>query len=333
MAIYQWGEIRGDYSHALIVGNGGSRAISESFSYGSLLAEARAQGLNQPLNDLFERFETDDFELLLRHLWHAQIVNQALDIGSESIRDAYLIIKKSLVNAIRSTHCSYTDAKEKLDFISAFMSKFETVLSLNYDLVIYWAMLKHNENTREHAFKDCFIDGVFSGNWPALRRPIRAQQAVTLVFYPHGALHLATDKDGSEIKLAVPDNGYFLDAIFSEWEENSCSPLIICDGSIEQKAATIRTSAYLSTVLNEILPVSGPTATIYGWNLGDQEDHILHQLGNGRYNKVAVSVHNPSSWEGEGYIARVRRKLAAIGIENITFFDASSTGCWSHPEA
>ncbi len=332
MTVYQWQEISNDYKHALIVGNGASISVSRSFSYGSLLEEARGQGyLGAALNDLFTRFNTEDFELLLRHLWHAQIVNEALEVNVGAVTDAYSIVQTALIQAVQSVHCDHATTEPVLLNIGSFMAQFQTVFSLNYDLITYWALLRYNDTYSEHTFKDCFHNGYFRTDWPNFREPIRGERSVTLVFYPHGALHLVTDRSGDDLKLSLRSEGTFLDTIFSEWKEKKSPPLIVCDGSSEQKARTIRSSAYLSTVLNEVLPTTGPTVTIYGWGLGDQEDHILRQLGKGGYKKAAVSVHMPGNEQGQDFVRHAIRKLRSVGITDVKFYDAASAGCWANP--
>ena len=94
--------------------------------------------------------------------------------------------------------------------MAEFMKRFETVLSLNYDLLVYWAMLKGNDEYGNW-FKDGFIDeGRFDNDYEVLREPLGAERA-TLVFYPHGNLILATDLIGDEVKLSRSGEKYVLD--------------------------------------------------------------------------------------------------------------------------
>jgi hypothetical protein len=334
MSVCQWSEISDRFSDSLIVGNGGSMAVSTGFSYRSLLEEARTRGyLNAQIESLFDQFETEDFELLLRHLFHAQMVNDALGVESKPVSDAYSLVKKSLIQAVRSVHCAHSAAEPHIANIATFMAQFKTVFSLNYDLIVYWALLRSNESQQQHRFKDCFPNGAFRLDWTIFRNPIRQERAVTLMFYPHGALHLAVDKDGNDVKLTVDNESTFLETIFAEWEGNEVAPLIVCDGNSEQKRRRIASSVYLSTVLTEVLPNGGPSLACYGWALGDQEDHIVRQLSNGRYKRIAVSVHQLNTEAGKDYITRVTRKLRWLELEEIVFFDAASAGCWVNEQA
>ena len=124
-----------------------------------------------------------------------------------------------------------------------------------------------------------------------------------------------------------------MDAIFAEWAERKHAPLIVCDGNSEQKQRAIGSSTYLSTVVSDALPASGPTAVLFGWALGDQEDHILRKLGGGSYKRLAVSVHRPDTDRGRRFVENATAKLSRVGITEVVFFDAGSPGSWAVPHA
>ncbi len=80
--IRDWEEIAGDFERGtVLVGNGASIAVDRNFGYDALLQEARRRGLlTAQVEDLFRSFDTNDFELALRLVWHATMVNSALQI-------------------------------------------------------------------------------------------------------------------------------------------------------------------------------------------------------------------------------------------------------------
>lgn len=333
MTVEQWTTIKSDFTHALLVGNGASVALHPPFRYGSLLKEAREKKfIDNVVDDLFDKFQIEDFELLLRHLHHAKIVNDAFAIESKPVQDAYAALRKALVEAVQSVHCSRADVQDHLMPVAQFMTGFRTVFSLNYDLIIYWASLASNQAQQRHKFKDCFpANRYFDGDWRSWWKPYGAEREVTLVFYPHGGLQFILDGNGDAKKLTAKNDGAFLEDIFRTWERNP--PLIVCDGDGAQKLRTIRSNDYLSTVLDDVLPESGPTLVTFGWGFGDQERHILERIGRGRYDAVAVSVHNPRHSEADAYMQSVKSKLSAVGVSRVVFFDAASPGAWNNPVA
>lgn len=202
--VLQWTEIAEHYTDALLLGNGASIAVDNRFSYKSLYQAASEAGfLSEQVQQVFARFENStDFEYVLRKLWQAKQVNQALDIESDVVDMAYQQVRTALIQTVRTTHLTHAEALPNLEPIYQFMRRFKTVLSLNYDLIVYWAALRGNEELAgRHIFKDCLIGGVLDDDWPRLRTPIRRGQKVTLFFYPHGNLVLARNKHDVEQKL------------------------------------------------------------------------------------------------------------------------------------
>ncbi|EIT3802039.1 DUF4917 family protein [Escherichia coli] len=65
----------------MLLGNGASISINTSFSYSSLLQHATEQNLlPDNAQQLFNFFQTSDFELDLRIVWQASNVNRSLRI-------------------------------------------------------------------------------------------------------------------------------------------------------------------------------------------------------------------------------------------------------------
>ena len=138
-----------------------------------------------------------------------------------------------------------------------------------------------------HSFKDCFINGEFYDDWEDLRTPIRGDDAVMLVFYPHGSLAFSRDKVEQERKIHGGD-ARLLATILAEWETAEVVPLFVSEGTWQQKVSAIRSSYYLSTVYREVVASEHPTLTIFGWGLGAQDMHILERMRGAGVTSVAV---------------------------------------------
>jgi hypothetical protein len=201
--IVSWNEIAPGVSESLLLGNGASIAVHPGFCYRSLLESAREEQLiTDAVQCIFDHMRTQDFELVMSMVWHAFHVNQALGVEDNATARAYRDVQTALVHAVQRTHAIYEAARPHLNAIAAFPGRFKTVFSLNYDLLVYWAMLHGNNALGGHRFKDCFINGEFNDEWESLRAPIGGHDA-TLVFYPHGNLALGTDVAGREYKLSA----------------------------------------------------------------------------------------------------------------------------------
>lgn len=131
----------------------------------------------------------------------------------------------------------------------------------------------------------------------------------------------------TERKLVAGGDKNLLDTILNTWEEQSRVLLFVCEGLEEDKRKSISSSDYLERVFYEVIPSIKDTLVIYGWGFGDQDEHILEQVKKSGINKVAVSVRDGN----EVSIGIAEKKLNEIDIEDITFFDSASQGCWNNP--
>lgn len=328
--IHSWPTVAPHYQRGtILLGNGASRAISSSFSYRSLLERATEQGLlSGDVQRLFDFFDTEDFELILRIVWQASNVNRSLGIADARTYDAYVRVRDCLIEAVRSVHPEYQDVSIHLPVIYQFLKRFNTVISLNYDLIVYWAMTYGLDNDTLHRFKDCFIRGAFYDDWRELRQPIRNERSTTLVFYPHGSLVLCRNRVEQERKIHNSQSG-LLEAILQQWQSETVVPLFVSEGTWQQKVASIQNSYYLSTVYREVLASRRESLVIYGWGFGEQDLHLLHRMTASGIRRVAISVHSGDQGECNRVGQHIRDILGRHVY--IDFFDRDSPGCWNHP--
>lgn len=349
--IFEWDIIKNDYNNALIVGNGGSIAVNQAFGYASLYEKARELNLiDEGLQQIFVNFSTTDFEKVLHKLLQAKIVTKALSIDNDQINKAYENCRSSLINVIQRVHPKYDEIDPDQFFrISNFLKNFKTVISLNYDLVIYWSMyhgnqpvFDNNELRSGQRFKDCFTETSPGGNcfnldWDYLRKPHAQRTGATLIFYLHGNLSLAdfiNENLGElEVKITSPGDNQ-LETIYRKWGENSYSPLFICEGEGKRKLTSIKESVYLTTIYHQVFKSLGENIVIYGWNMNDEDDHIVEQLS--RVNKInplkklAISVY--LNGEEDDFIGRVQDKIyEKINKDlHIDFYNSASSNCWNN---
>ena len=258
--IYAWDIVASDYRNGLVLGNGASIAFDRRFSYRSLREEAARRDLIPPdVQLVFDKLDTTNFELVLRVLWHVTTVNDALGLQERRTARAYISVKKALIEVVRAIHPDFSEVNDRLTKASKFMQRFQTVIALNYDSLVYWAMQVGNEN-RPNRFKDCFISSDFQHDWQRFREPYGDNKRATLVFYPHGNIVLGTDILGTERKISSRDFASLLETILEEWRKGKNIPLFVSEGTTDQKRTSIRRSPYLSTVFEEVLPAIGSTS-------------------------------------------------------------------------
>ncbi|PQQ42544.1 DUF4917 domain-containing protein [Photorhabdus luminescens] len=328
--ISPWSELAQRYDGTILLGNGASIAVSPRFAYGSLLEYVRQrESLAEDARRLFDFFETEDFELILRIVWQASNVNKSLQIEDVRTHGAYLRIRECLIQAVRDVHPEHNEVSEQLPYIYDFLKRFNTVISLNYDLIVYWTMTYGLDIQDRHKFKDCFLGrGVFAEDWQRLRTPYGDEQSNTLVFYPHGSLVLCRNRVEQEHKIHIRGAG-LLESILERWKSEEVVPLFVSEGTYKQKVNSIQNSFYLSKVYREVLAELRENLVILGWGMGEHDIHLLKRMAGTGIQRVAVSVFR----RDRAYCNRANLLIKQNLGQNIRveFFDSESPGCWNIP--
>ena len=321
----------------LILGNGASIAISDVFSYQSLFEKAtNDQILNSKATNVFEAIQTKDFELVLNKLRQAAIINNVLGLDSDHVAsETYQNIRAALIKVVKEQHISYKFMLFSIDAVRNFMKQFKTVIDLNYDLLVYWAIMSEDSPT----MKDCFSgkrgdrDGTsFDYDIEKLREPYGNVIDPTLVFYPHGSLVLLTDKNNAELKIKLKNSDNLLDQIANKWNEEYV-PLFVSEGDSTQKEKAIKRSSYLNFIYENLLNDLGENIIIYGWSMSDQDKHLIDKIFKStKVKTVFLSIFTDGKTEEE--LEEEQTKIIKIlrqRNKNITikFFESNSEGVWN----
>jgi len=331
MELHNWSDIQDRFRDNILLGNGASIAIAERLSYHSLYERVCNSGrLNDEITRMFGHFHTTNFEFIMRLLLQASRVNEVLRIADSKTRGYYNEIRDSLINTIGEIHPEHEGVETLLPKIARFLMNFTNILSLSYDLLVYWSMMEGNERLGCTWFKDGYVGGNFDNGFAEYmydRQP--PAEGVTLVFYPHGSLFLATDIYGNEEKLSRSKNELLLDTVLGKWKEKDYIPLFVSEGESAAKLQAITRSNYLGAVYDVLQDIQG-SLVIYGWSASEQDDHVFHAIDHEGITSIAVSVHtgNPD-WES--YCGRMANRIRSTHkLRHIRpyFFDSSSDGCW-----
>jgi len=140
--------LSGSKKRHLLLGNGFSIALKpDIFTYGSLYENADFSAAPH-VKKLFEALGTQDFEIIIKHLKDAAKVVEvyrpsAVTLAKSLRRDA-AAIKDALVTAIAKRH-----PDRPFDIMSSqyaacrkFVSTFDHIFTLNYDVLLYWALMQ-----------------------------------------------------------------------------------------------------------------------------------------------------------------------------------------------
>jgi len=189
----------------LLLGNGFSIACKpDIFTYGSLFDEAK-KTMSAELIAIFTAMGTQDFEEVIRALQHAAEIVSAYNprlkrTMARMIRDSEKL-KKDLIQAVAGRHPSRPKdiADDRYYACRKFLSNFVghgvggKIYTMNYDLLLYWALMHEEENPAELIALN--HDDGFRKDQYDYEAPYVEWQGVGAahgqnIHYLHGALHL-----------------------------------------------------------------------------------------------------------------------------------------------
>jgi len=133
----------------LLLGNGFSIAYDpDSFSYGRLLDEADFSELSIVARVVFETFGTTDFEKIIEILRTAAVLLTMYAGADPALADQIATdadrIKDALAEVLARRHPENVGSVSADEYASArrFLSHFERIYSVNYDLLLYWTTMQ-----------------------------------------------------------------------------------------------------------------------------------------------------------------------------------------------
>lgn len=325
----------------LMLGNGFSIALkSDIFSYSSLYENANFTAAPH-ISRLFDALRTKDFEIVIRHLQDAATVVEVyrpnlVRLAASLRRDA-AAIKDALVAAVARRHPDrpYDVSAAQYAACRAFLRRFDHIFTLNYDVLLYWALMQDEVDDLPLRPDDGFRHPEDDPDLPY----VSWQQAhAATVHYLHGALHLF-DR-GAEITKYTwsKTDKAIVDQIREALDEDRY-PLFVAEGTSESKLRHIMHNAYLHKALRSFESCCGPAANtivIFGHSLDDNDTHVLRCIASGGAANLLVSLYrDPGAPENRAAI-RNAEKLVRIRAQrrgkrfplSVTFYDAASAKVW-----
>lgn len=272
---------------SLLIGNGFSMAYDkEIFSYNALYDFLISQD-DPLLTKLFGVIKTKNFELVMKQLGTTLALLDAF--GSEpglkaQLNEAQYKLKTNLLESIKSLHPEHVFkmADEKsaacASFLSSFLDSGGQVFSTNYDLLLYWVMMRNNLGNHVDGFgrdilnPDDLKTGAEAEYSELYWGPNRDEQNV---HYLHGALHLF-DGGATVVKEQYTPDAYLLQNI-SDRLSNGEYPIFVTAGDGEEKLEHIRHNQYLTHCYDRLSELSGSLVT-FGFNFGEYDEHIIEAI-------------------------------------------------------
>lgn len=140
--------VAGSSKKHLLLGNGFSIALKpDIFTYGFLYDNADFSK-SPHIPKIFDALKTRDFELVIRSLEDTAVVlgiyDPKLSSTAARVQADAAAIKDALVSAIAKRHPDrpYDVTNEQYASCRAFLSRFYHSFTLNYDVLLYWALMQ-----------------------------------------------------------------------------------------------------------------------------------------------------------------------------------------------
>ncbi len=324
---------------SLLLGNGFSMAYdTKIFSYNALYDFITSQD-DDLINKLFGAIKTKNFELVMQQLDTTIALLNAFGADESlknQIAEAAAHLKAGLLESIQELHPEHVfkmpeeNSKSCAAFLSLFLSVGGQIFTTNYDLLLYWVLMREAVVNPIDGFgKELLnVTDVVQGEEPEYSELIWGPNVSEQnIHYLHGALHIF-DQKAEIIKEQYDYNGYLLENI-KERLNNGNYPIFVTAGNGDEKLEHIRHNRYLSRCYDALSSINGSLVT-FGFNFGPYDEHIIEAL-----NKAAhlLSKKEPKLWSiyigvyseaDAAHIKSIEHKFHA----KVQIFDAKTANVW-----
>lgn len=331
----------GNSNRYLLLGNGFSIALKpDIFTYGSLFENADFSKAPH-IPNLFQALGTFDFEAVIRRIQDAAVLLEVYDPTQTELikilRADAEAIKDALVSAVAKRHPNrpYDITEDQYRACRKFLTGFNHIFTLNYDVLLYWALMQDEVDELDIRPDDGFRHPQDDPDLPYVSWQ---QTHSATVHYLHGALHLF-DNNTEIIKYTwSKTDKAIVDQIRAALDENKY-PLFVAEGTTESKRERILHNAYLHKALRSFESCCNPAKSaivIFGHSLAENDTHILQCIAGGGAANVIVGLYGSTTSAANqaliaGAEALVRQRDDRRGKKfplSITFFDAESAKVW-----
>lgn len=326
-----------DEGRHLLLGNGFSISCRpDVFTYGKLFDRADFANLNRA-RQAFDALGTKNFEAVIRALRSFALLASVYAPGDPDAKfraaeDADAL-REVLVGAVANSHPDRPHDIQSSEYLKCreFIRGYRSINTLNYDLLLYWALMQDELGDNEIPCDDGFrkpaddpeADYVSWDPDNSKRQTVR---------YLHGALHLFdTGKEMKKftwINTQVPLIEQIRAALKQEFY-----PVFVSEGTSDEKVDRIRHNDYLCKMYRSFTEIQG-ALVVFGHSLDVSDDHIFtDRIGrHGKTSQMYVSLHgDPTTASNQGIIRRasslsnLRRGKWRLDVK---FFDAETASVW-----
>jgi len=267
----------------LMLGNGFSISLFPNiFNYSKLKEAVNAKGLQQ----LFDSFNTNDYEFVLRKILDAQYVISSLKkdnvVTLDYLSQIYSELSATLIETLAGSHPENPSniTEEQYESCRQFLQLFKDgkIYSFNYDLLLYWVFMHFKDSLDSNKILKCddgfrsSTDGDDSIVWE-----IGAEHDQK-IYYIHGALHIFSNNHIIEKCVWKNKNQPIIEQVRKNLDSGML-PIFVAEGSKDHKKERIHNNGYLARSFASLKNIGG-SLYIFGHSIRDEDDHVFDLLLN-----------------------------------------------------
>jgi hypothetical protein len=318
----------------ILLGNGFSIACRPHiFAYGKLFEQADFSKISLTAKIAFSALGTQDFEKVIKALRDASKIVAAYGdptgLAATLTSDAEGL-KELLVQTIAASHPSWPGelSEEEYQACRAFLANFNTIYTLNYDLLLYWAQM-HTAEGENPSSDDGFRtpeDDFYSSY--VVWEPDQSHEQN--MWFLHGALHVFDS--GTEIqKYTWKNTGIRLIDQIRDALGKNYFPLFVSEGTSAEKYERIRHNDYLAKAYRSFSSIQG-VLFIFGHSLAENDNHYLRCIQRGKISHLYIGLYgDPNSASNKFIMRRANELTNGRRVRNplgVSYFDAASAKVW-----
>ncbi|AWL78270.1 DUF4917 domain-containing protein [Capnocytophaga canimorsus] len=314
-----------DRKKHLLFGNGFSISYDKDIFTYNALSKFIENSSSDIVKKIFSLMNTNNFELIMKNLETFSTISKEFtddDKLSNRIKDIISELQRSLIDAIVKLHpenvFSIPENKSKscIKFLEEYLSNGGYVFSTNYDLLLYWVLMRNESKHIIDGFGREQEADIYNKGDSAIKEyselrwgKYKDQQNV---FYLHGSLPIF-DTGIDIIKLEYDIFHYLLDNIKTKIQ-NKEYPIFVTAGNGNEKLNQITHNKYLNFCIEKLKNIEGSLIT-FGFNFGEYDEHIIEAIniaakrGNKQGNKLYSIYVGVYSKEDYNHIQSIKDKF------------------------
>lgn len=319
-------------SNYILLGNGFSQSYSSKFGYRTLKEKASLSELSADKNDIFKRAGSDDFETVIRRLDEALSVIDLYEPDDvklkKTIQKDIKVIKSGLVETLLEIHPDIPDRIDDQQYARTrkFLRNFKRIYTLNYDLLLYWSLMRNEVGDGRFKFQDGFGPNknklVWSRDNGIAAPPVYNLHGGMHFYVENKKLHKLKSRRGSSLLSQLMDNLHM-----------GKYPFVVTEGTRDDKEERIARSAYLRNCHDTLTTLRGALFT-HGVALSDNDDHVFDKIADSpKLKSIYVGIYGNDGNEIDAMEAKLKRisrrhnEIAGKDLD-LFFYPSNTAGIW-----